>query len=191
MDKLKSIIKGLRRQNAAGHYYIPNLPLDAAITTDTIRDALIDSTIPRHYQEETLNRVCKQGVKIFATLLLLGCPNQLSLFIEADQLDDAKLPLKAETLVDEIHLPEEIAKDFAEKQWELVIPTFRRGTLNRRLGANTVLPFTQDKRIGKGAFGVVYEVVIDEDHQTPGVHFPHSVIITKSNNSAFHDLYRG
>ncbi|KAI1116755.1 kinase-like protein [Nemania sp. NC0429] len=175
MDKLRSVVKGLRRQNAAGHYYIPKLPLDAAMTMDAIRDALIDSKIPRYYQQETLDRVRKQGVKIFATLLLLGYPNQLSLFIEADQLDDAKLPLKAETLIEEIHLSEEIANDFAEKQWELAVPTFRRGTLNRRLGANTVLPFTQDKRIGKGAFGTVYEVVIDEDHQAPGVSFPHTI----------------
>ncbi|KAI1423176.1 kinase-like protein [Xylaria sp. FL1777] len=185
MDKLKSAIKGLRRQNAAGHYYIPNRLLDAAMTTDAIRVALIDSKIPRYYQEETLNRVCKQGMKIFAALLLLGCPNYLSLFIEADQLDDAKLPLKAETLVEEIHLPKEVANDFAEKQWELIVPTFRRSTLNRRFGANVVLPFTQDKRIRKGAFSTVYEVVIDEDHQAPGVLFSH--IIARKEFTVAHD----
>jgi hypothetical protein len=183
MDKLKSILKGLRRQNAAQHWYIPSLSLEAVMTIDAIREALVDSAVPRYHQQETLDRVYKQGVKIFAILLLLGSPNQLSLFIEADQLDDAKLPLKAETLFKEIHLPQEVADDFAEKQWELIVPTFRCGTLNRRLGANTVLPFTQDKRIGKGAFGTVYEVVIDEDHQAPGVLFPHIVITISSSSS--------
>ncbi|KAI8628748.1 kinase-like protein [Xylariaceae sp. FL1651] len=185
MDNLKSAIKGLRRQNIAGYYYIPYRSLIAAMTADAIRDAFIDSSIPRYYQEETLNRVCKQGVKIFATLLLLGYPNHLSLFIEADQLDDAKLPLKAETLFEEIHLPKEVANDFAEKQWELIVPTFQRGTLNRRFGANVVLPFTQDKRIGKGAFGTVYEVTIDEDHQAPGDSFPR--IIARKEFTVEHD----
>ncbi|KAI1742958.1 kinase-like protein [Xylaria scruposa] len=185
MDKLKSAIKRLRRQNVAGYYYIPYRSLGAVMTTEAICDAFVDSTIPPYYQEETLNRVCKQGMKIFATLLLLGCPNHLSLFIEADQLDDAKLPLKTETLFGEIHLPKEVATDFAEKQWELIVPTFRCGTLNRRFGANIVLPFTQDKRIGKGAFGAVYEVKIDEDHQAPGVSFPH--IIARKEFTVEHD----
>ncbi|KAI0193439.1 kinase-like protein [Astrocystis sublimbata] len=165
MDKLKSNIKRLRRQNAAGHYYIPSRSLAAVMSVDAVRVAFIDSAIPRYQQEETLNRVCKQGIKIFATLLLLGCPNHLSFFIEADQLDDAKLPFKSE--------------------WELIVPTFRRGTLNRRFGAHAVLPFTQDKRIGKGAFGTVYEVAIDEDHQAPGDLFPH--IIARKEFTVEHD----
>ncbi|KAI0549992.1 kinase-like protein [Xylaria curta] len=172
MDKLKSTIKGLRRRNVAGHYYIPSRCLSAAMTVDVISNAFLDSTIPRYHQEETLDQLCKQGTKIFAILLLLGCPNHLSLFIEADQLDDAKLPLEAETLREEIHLPKEVAADFTEKQWELIVPTFRCGTLNRRFRENIVLPFTKEKRIGKGAFGTVFEVVIDENHQPVGSSFP-------------------
>ncbi|RYP90030.1 hypothetical protein DL770_003875 [Monosporascus sp. CRB-9-2] len=70
-------------------------------------------------------------------------------------------------MTQDILLSEEMAKDFEEKQWEFIAPTFRRGTLHRRLGDSTILPFTQNKRIGKGAFGTVYEVVIDTDNQAP------------------------
>ncbi|RYO75494.1 hypothetical protein DL764_010377 [Monosporascus ibericus] len=165
MDLLRSKIKGLRRRNAMRRPYIPILSLESVMTIDAIREALTNSDVPSYHLEETLDRVSRNGVKIFAILLVLNYQDELRKFIESDQLDDAKLPLSVEILTQDILLSEETAKDFEEKQWEFIAPTFCRGTLHRRLGDSAILPFTQNKRIGKGAFGTVYEVAIDTDHQ--------------------------
>lgn len=174
MDQLKSTIKNLRRKNASHRWFIPDLLFSSVITEDAIREALVDW--PSYQREETVEKV-KRGKKIFCILILLGHAAQLAKFIEADQLEDTKLPFKSEILIQEIHLSEEEARDFDERQWELVAPTFRRSTLNRRLGEGAILPFTQHKWIGKGAFGDVYEVTLDPSHQELGEIFPEKVLL--------------
>ncbi|KAI1321914.1 kinase-like protein [Xylariaceae sp. FL0255] len=168
MDALRSKIKALRRKNAMQHTYIPELLLESVMTIDIVRKALSDSDVPSYQREETVNRILPGALKIFAILLLLNLQDQLAKFIESDQFHDAKLPFATSILTEDIKLENESAKDFEEKQWELIAPTFLRATLHRRLGRNAVLPFTESKRIGKGGFGTVYEVAIDVDHQVLG-----------------------
>ncbi|RBQ67342.1 hypothetical protein FVER14953_21205 [Fusarium verticillioides] len=145
------------------------------MTEDAINNTLERSTIPSHQHAETLQRVVESGRRIYSILALLDFYQYLANFIEGDQLDDAKLPFRIDTL-QTLEIPEEDAKDFEDKQWELLAPVFRRGTLNRRLDESLILPFTQEKRIGKGAFGTVYETVLDPDHQLlSGEFFPQVV----------------
>ncbi|KAI1178096.1 kinase-like protein [Nemania sp. FL0916] len=167
MESLKSCIKLLRRKNAMHHSYVPKTLLDSVMTAQAIQDALAESSIPSYRREETLDRIFPNAIRIFAIVLLLDKPDKLTNFIESDQLHDAKLPLTLDVLIRDIHLAEEIAKDFEEKQWELIAPIFRRGTHHLRLSDSSVLPFVQNTLIEKGAFGTVYEVVIDPDHQDP------------------------
>ncbi|KAG9506469.1 hypothetical protein J7337_003452, partial [Fusarium musae] len=148
MDQLKTNIKGLRRKNASQRWYIPERSLLAVMTEDAINNTLERSTIPSHQHAETLQRVVESGRRIYSILALLDFYQYLANFIEGDQLDDAKLPFRIDTL-QTLEIPEEDAKDFEDKQWELLAPVFRRGTLNRRLDESLILPFTQEKRIGK------------------------------------------
>ncbi|KAF4335478.1 kinesin [Fusarium beomiforme] len=173
MNQLKSDIKRLRRKNASQQWYIPERALLEFMTEDAINNTLAKSSVPSHQHAETLQRILEGGRRIYAILVLLDFYQYLTNFIEGDQLDDGKLPFTLETLSHSLEIPSEDAKDFEDKQWELIAPVFRRGTLNRRLEQSFVLPFNQDKRIGKGAFGTVYEVVLDPDHQIlSGEFFP-------------------
>jgi len=176
MDQVKSAIKELRCKNAYRHWFVPELAFYSVITEDAIRGALAESLIHPSQREEVVQKVSQRGKKIFGILVLIDHAAQLSKFIEADQLEDAKLPFKVETLSHDIQLSKEEAKDFDEKQWELIAPTFHRGTLNRRLEEDAVLPFTQDRRIGRGAFGTVYEAVLDSRHQELNHKFPEKVL---------------
>ncbi|KAF5614656.1 serine threonine kinase [Fusarium tjaetaba] len=145
------------------------------MTEDAINNTLERSTIPSHQHAETLQRVVESGRRIYSILALLDFYQYLANFIEGDQLDDAKLPFRIDTL-QTLEIPEDDAKDFENKQWELLAPVFRRGTLNKRLDESLILPFTQEKRIGKGAFGTVYETVLDPNHQLlSGEFFPQVV----------------
>ncbi|KAI1119941.1 kinase-like protein [Nemania abortiva] len=175
MEQLKTSLKALRRRNASRHWFIPSLSFDLVVTEEAVRQTLVEFEVPVYLQEETVAKVFQHGRRIFATLLLLGYQDYLSYFIESDQIEDAKLPFKTEILVQEVRLPAGKAADFEDRQWEVIAPTFRRGTLNRRLGEGTVLPFLKDERIGEGAFGTVYEVMIDADHQSLDFTFPERV----------------
>ncbi|KAJ8122160.1 hypothetical protein ONZ43_g1577 [Nemania bipapillata] len=178
MDSLKRTIKQLRRKNVTRHWYVPGMLFDSVITAQDIQAALAESEIPSYSREEILNRIFPKATRIFAILLLLDQLEDLARFVESDQLHDAKLPFTLAILMQDIHLAEDPAKDFEEKQWELIAPIFHRGTLHRRLGDSAALPFVQNTQIGEGAFGTVYEVVIDPDHQGPSDAFSE-----KSNQS--------
>ena len=171
--RLKSKIRDLRRKNALHDSFIPQSLFYSVMTEHAIRGALVNWS--SYQREEVVQKVFQCGKKIFGILLLLGHTALLSKFIEADQLD-TKLPFTAETLTHDVQLSNEEAEDFEERQWEFMAPTFCRGTLNRRLSDSAVLPFTQDKRIGKGAFGTVYETVLDPSHQGLDTTFPEKVL---------------
>jgi hypothetical protein len=173
MDELKVHLKGLRRANIHHRRFIPELSLYRAVTKQAIGKALGHAGVEVHRQEEITIRVVQSGRKIFAILVLIGQTADILKFIEADELQDIKLPFKIEALRDEVKLPN--ADEFDEKQWEVTAPTFLCGTLNRCLNGKTILPFTLKEGAGHGAFGKVWEIELDEDHQQFEDTFPKRV----------------
>lgn len=167
MDQdLKSLelrIKGLRRENADHRQFIPQLPLREVFSKDAIWKALHDSGIKRYQLDEMVDRILKDGIKIFAILVLTHQAGLTPRFIEEAEFHDQRLPFSLEILEKQLSLPS--AKDFYEKQWELIAPTFYRGTIHKSLNSRFILPFVLDQRIGSGAFGTVYEIELDHDHQ--------------------------
>ncbi|KAF2650288.1 kinase-like protein [Lophiostoma macrostomum CBS 122681] len=170
MNQLKSEIKSLRRRNTSRHWYFPESLVLKLLTEESIGHALIES--PSFQREEIVRNVFQRGRKIFCILLLVDQVAQVTKFIEGDHLEDERLPFHEQVLVQDMRLEKDTAQDFYEKQWELIAPTFRRGTLNRRFGESIILAFREDRNIGQGSFGKVYETAIDSDHQELGQLFP-------------------
>ncbi len=102
------------------------------MTETVIRSALADSSVPSYQREEVVKKGFPRGIKVFGILILSDCPNRVSKFIEMGHLEDAKLPFKTGLIFEYIGLPKEEANDFQERQWELIAPTFTRGTLRRQ-----------------------------------------------------------
>jgi hypothetical protein len=173
MDELRTCLKKLRRENIHHRRFIPGLLLYRVVTKDAIQKGLKTAGIAAHQQEEIATRVVQNGKKIFAILTLIEQAADILKFIEADELQDAKLPFNVEILKDEIGIFN--ADEFDEKQWEVIAPTFRRGTLNRCLNGKIILPFTFKEDIGHGAFGKVWEIELDQDHQELDNVFPRRV----------------
>lgn len=153
--------------------FVPELSLQKVMTKDVIFEALRDAQISAHRREEIATKVHQSGRKIFSILILIEQTVDIVKFIEADELEDVKLPFSNEFLREEIGMPDTI--EFVEKQWEFTAPTFQRGTLNRRLKEKAILPFTMQKKMDKGAFGTVYMVELDQDHQQLDTIFPQKV----------------
>jgi hypothetical protein len=74
------------------------------MSEDGIRQTLADSRVGQHQLEEILTRLVRHGKKIFGVLVQLDYAALVCQFIEPDQFEDAKLPLRIETLIDDIEL---------------------------------------------------------------------------------------
>jgi hypothetical protein len=175
MSNLKSQIKNIRLENTSFRHFVPELLFYALMQEDAIRSALADVLIDSFQQDELAQRIFQHGRKIFGILVLVKKASSVSKFVEANLLEDAKLPFKKEELTQEVKLSLDEAEKFEKKQWELLAPVFYRGTLNRRFQERTILPFMQDESIGKGAFGNVYKTVLHESHQELMQFFPQKV----------------
>jgi hypothetical protein len=97
----------------------------------------------------------------------------LGLMIENDCLD-SRLPLSETNLKD---IAPEVARDIVKKQWEYMAYNFRKGTYQRRVDNDRILPFLHETKIGGGGFSTVYEVDIHPAHQNMVESTPLSVII--------------
>lgn len=175
MSNLKSQIKKLRLENTSFRHFVPELLFYALIQEDAIRRALADLLIDPFQQDELAQRIFQHGRKIFGILILINKAACVSKFVEANVLEDAKLPFKKDDLMQEVKLSLEEAEKYDKKQWELIAPVFYRGTLSRRFQERTILPFMQDELIGMGAFGDVYKTTLHESHQELRQFFPQKV----------------
>ncbi|RKK78896.1 hypothetical protein BFJ71_g16372 [Fusarium oxysporum] len=172
MSNIETEIKQLRDKNASKKYFIPEAAFLQLMTDEQVKTAVFKSDIDVYRRDEIANQVCRRGRKILGILILINGVSLLQHFIEADQLEDARLPFTEEILTEIIRLSSEQATDFDKEQWMFTAPTFERGTINRRLVKGSILPYKTEKRIGKGGFGIVYEVVLHPLHQTLGNVFP-------------------
>jgi hypothetical protein len=163
INDLKSRLKDLRRENADHRWFIPQLSLYEALSEDAIQKALQDSGTKLYQLDEIVKHIITDGMKIFAILVLTDQVARTSKLIEEGEFHDQRLPFNLDILGKQLSLPS--AKDFYERQWELTAPTFHRGTIHKSLDNRSILPFARDKRIGNGAFGTVYEIELDHDHQ--------------------------
>jgi hypothetical protein len=137
------------------------------MVTNTIRSAVRECGIPSYRTRETTDAIIRGAHRTFVILILMRKPELISTFIEHDQLQhsqlDHKLPHRREYL--EALLPDNVAGEFEKKQWELTCPVFHTQVFPRVLEDNIILPFTQDRKIGYGGFGDVYEVTLVAGHQ--------------------------
>ncbi|KAN0110019.1 Protein kinase-like domain containing protein [Hyaloscypha variabilis] len=172
MSNLRSQIKGIRLESTSFRFFVPELSFYALMQEDAIRSALADGLIDSFQQEELAQRIFQHGRKIFGILVLVKKAASVSKFVEANLLEDAKLPFKKGDLTQEVKLSLDEAEKFEKKQWELLAPVFYRGTLNRRFQERIILPFKQEERIGNGAYGNVYKTVLPERHQELMQFFP-------------------
>jgi len=163
INDLKSRLKDLRRENADHRWFIPQLELCEALSENAIWKALQDAGTKSYQLDEMVEHILTNGMKIFAVLVLTDQAAHTSKFIQEGELFDQRLPFSVDILGKQLSLPS--ARDFYERQWELAVPTFYRGTIHKSLDNRSILPFTRDKRIGNGAFGTVYEIELDHGHQ--------------------------
>ena len=162
MEALVLKIRAIRKINLEGRGCVPTEALYQQLPESTIRQTLETSDINVVDRDHTSHVVFKKARKIFAILVMLDEPCLILNFIASDQFQasstlDHKLPLPEATLRT---IVPRLAERFYELQWEYLIPTLNRSTLNRSLAPETILPFVEERCIGEGAFGVAYAMTM-------------------------------
>ena len=172
-EDLKLRLKNLRRENADHRWFIPQLSLRDTLSKNALWEALKAADVDPNHLDEIAECIFASGINIFAVLLLTDQVGCVSKFIEMGELYDQKLPFSLGFLEQRPWIPS--AKDFFERQWEVAVPVFSRGTINKCLDERSIIPFIRDKKIDKGGFGTVYEIELDHDHQQLDGIFPSRV----------------
>jgi hypothetical protein len=162
---LKFKIENLRRYNLQKKPYIPLQSLFQLISQEAIQKELKKANINAGFWWEITEEVLKRGWRVFAVLVLIEQVWLVKPFREMAFLQDDRLPLEPWNLRGLKDYSITWALHFYDRQWEVLAPCFSRGTVSRSIDSNIALPFVEDKRIGGGSFGDVYEVSIDQEHQ--------------------------
>jgi hypothetical protein len=161
MASLKSLLKNIRKENSDLRWFVPHAALRDLMTKENIH-GFLDHQIKPYHLEETTDSVFREGVRIFAILIMIDEVPSLPRFMETQQLHDNLIPFSE---VKGGILPESKVGDFLDIQWELSAPEFSRGTLTYMFHERTRLPFVMDAKVDEGGFGTVYEFKIDPSHQ--------------------------
>jgi hypothetical protein len=182
MDQLENGIEVLRlkNKNYEGRNFVPEADLRALMTVDLIRASLKSLQIPLHEHGELADTIGNGACKCYAILLLIRRGAAIRDFIKCDSLQrtrlDDRLPYSPDLLhkifdensksvSDESVSGESVSVGkFLEKQWDFAIPSFSKSLLPRRLDTEAILPFLQEKYIGRGSFGVVWKVQLHPQH---------------------------
>lgn len=94
---------------------------------------------------------------IYAILLLNGHEKHVSEFLYRRETD-SRLPYTVEGLY---FLPEMVAREFVNRQWEVWPVCLKNGEIHREIGPHEVLPFLEDVEVAEGGFGKVYRVQLE------------------------------
>lgn len=165
-------IRDLRRLNSGHQWFIPQLSLYQLMSRDAIRRALQDTGTEPYNLDEMVEYISRNGIKIFAILVLIDQGAFASSFVKA-KLTDQQLPFSSDTLCN--HLSPQSSGHFYERQWKFTALAFHRSTTNRTFSSISILPFVDEKFIGSGSFASVYEIKLDSCHQQLEGPFQHRV----------------
>ena len=168
MDSLYASLSKIRRKNADRRYFAPSHLVRETMTSESVRNVLIDNQIELHHVNEVVEIIKSGAWNIFAILVLIKQPGSIISFIEDDRMQrgpmDHRLPFELSKLQD--ILDETMAQDFQDKQWEFTAPFFSGSVFKRLLPDDFVMPFLSDKEVGEGSFGVVHQIQVEHSYQS-------------------------
>lgn len=174
MEELKDLIDSLRVENHECRTFIPQNSLFQLLTREKIEDmwSHIASASQQGIQDDVFTTIMGGARRIFAILILCDHPEYIINFIKTvDQFQpselDHRLPFDINTL--QRILPDVRAEKFHKLQWEFSAPHLSSTGIPRCLESKIILPFSEDRRLDEGGFGVVYSVKMKDDYHRLGI----------------------
>lgn len=143
--------------------FLPNGCLEQLLNREYVLDVLSHPTlgIPFHKRESAADSVLNEGQKVFAILVEMRLQEALAAFIENEILDSA-LPVD-KTQLEGIISCDDVQK-FVNHQWDYLAYEFRKGSYQRKIRDEIILPYLEQTRIDRGS-SPVYKVLVHRAHQ--------------------------
>ncbi|KAK3995193.1 kinase-like domain-containing protein, partial [Cladorrhinum sp. PSN332] len=162
---LRSRLVTAKVKNEEGQFFIPVDVVSRLVTTSTIRDELLASSLDTNTLSDPdgfIQHVSESAKKVFAILALIGRVVDITVFTLAG-IRDHNLPLKIDALKSLTSNFKQTFDDFYGTQWQVLTPYFTTipsEIYHYELEDNVVLPFINDPSIQRsemirGGFGTV------------------------------------
>lgn len=167
---IRGQLDALEIENFERRVFIPYKSVQKLFTKDVILSILSLSGIEFYDHKEIVRVVLDDGLRIFATLCLIGEPGSIKRFLEVDHFSrghlDSKLPILDRLALNGVLDNDQTAQSFLRKQWIFLAPFFQADQSHRTLDEHTVLPFVSREIIGSGGFAKVYQVTVEASYQS-------------------------
>ena len=178
--------KLLRRsvKSISGRDYFPESWLLETLSKPEIQHAVETCVVDATKRKEAVNVILNGGRRVFAILVIIREESMLVDFMETDNLLqntlDSRLPLDFSTirqLLPENPESDVVAKEFCDRQWEVLAPIFGPDLSHRVFDNMAIMPFLwgSSKKAGEGGFGFVDRVTLHEAHHGFGPRGQNSV----------------
>ncbi|KAF1833920.1 kinase-like protein, partial [Decorospora gaudefroyi] len=161
-ERLRLEISNARRDSTCSRPFYPPSEISRILTVDAIRACI--STIPRlNENERDVHRfallIHKHCIRIFAILLANRDEAYIAEFLFRRE-NDSRIPYTENGLYFFASEKILVARRFTDSQKEFDPVILQKGDIHRMVRDGEVLPFLDDSKIGCGAFGTVYKVVL-------------------------------
>ncbi|KAI1750909.1 hypothetical protein F4782DRAFT_227811 [Xylaria castorea] len=155
-----------REKNIDGFEFVPYEWLVELLTPEKVLRIISEGNIEAYEQRPIAEAISDGGLRIFATLILVGKPDNIYRFKQLDpgfqkESLDGKLPMKASELDSILDLPQERGT-FIETQFLFIVPIFPQGIPHRIFEDRIRVPFLglhetkkRRKKPPSGHFGFV------------------------------------
>ena len=167
---LSTLLKRAQVKTSESKYFLPFDKRDEILTDDKVRECISQAHIDLSWKEHCIQAVLRGGRSLLALLILCDRVDLLVAFLETTQSLpssqlDSRLPLDEDALKRITQNDKnEVWIDIHRRQWEVTVPVFHVGQPHWSCPKDMILPFTETKPIGHGAFGEVFAVKLPKGH---------------------------
>ena len=147
--------------NAIGSRYIPQVALEAYLTTERIR-TLLEELFGNTNGAPDSNRVRKYYLRPFAILLSAGFGGMIRHFVD-HRHEDKHLPFSSEPENFPKSTTRDLFTEFRKEQWKFCAMQLDYDMSDHLLN-DGILPILVEKEIGNGGSAVLHKITVDEDY---------------------------
>ncbi|KAI1754171.1 kinase-like domain-containing protein [Xylaria castorea] len=182
-DTVRSRIKELRRTNIEGRWFIAESSVADCLPRQVLK-GLLAKIIEPWGVKQAVDAIENCGRKVFTILILIKEQRHIMSFLESQSsthpntILDSQIPFSISAL--QGFLPSDVAREFEEEQWDLVVPVIRKQLFHQRFEPRVRLPFIESLKLGDGGFGNVFEIVVSAGcHDLEGINSSKSIRIVR------------
>ena len=148
--------------NATGSRYIPQVALEAYLTTERIR-TLLEELFDTPNPEPDPDRVRRKYLRPFAILLSAGFGRMIGHFVNR-RYEDQVLPFKGKPTSFPELTNRDLFSEFCKKQWQFCAMQLDYDMSDDLVDNDCILPIFEKEEIDRGGSAILHKIAVDEDY---------------------------